>query len=427
MKTSMLKNITAMIFLSIIGVITNRPVFAQTLDDYTAYPPFITTGAPPLTMFVMSKDHKLFYKAYNDIVDLDEDGLIDATYKDTINYYGYFDSNKCYSYSSNRFIPQGLATGLERHYCTGQWSGNFLNWVTMARIDILRKVLYGGYRASDTSSLTVLGRTTLPRDAHSWAKVYTGGDISSLTPYSWPAITLCNLNTASTENYSLLYAVNGNFPYAASTGGMQCVLRRPDGTPSIAADRLDTAPGFTTFRVNVEVCVTGLLETNCLEYKNGAAPSNYKPSGLMQTLGVDRKGTVDSSDDTIAMKFGLMTGSYGANVSGGVLRSNISDVNAEVTNTTGIITGSSKIIKTLDALKVTQYRYDTAGTGTSSGLGIGGWLRSLAFAGVAIVTPLAGAAALAFILDHRYNEHRYAEAEAPSVASGCVPDSDVAG
>lgn len=361
MKTSILKNVTAIgfvsiiwiIMVSIIGVIISRPVFAQTLSDYTAYPPFITTAAPPLTMFVMSKDHKLFYKAYNDIVDLDEDGTIDPTYKDTINYYGYFDPNKCYSYSSNRFIPQSLAAGANSHYCSsssGRWSGNFLNWVSMARIDILRKVLYGGYRESDTSSLTVLGRTTLPQDAHSWAKVYTGTDISSLTPYSWGAITLCNLNTTKTETYSLLYAINGNFPYAASTEEKQCVKEKPGGSNLTV---------FATFRVNVQVCVTGLLETNCLEYKSGASLSKYKPSGLMQTFGVDRKGTVDSSDDTIAMKFGLMTGSYGANVSGGVIRSNISDVNNEIDNTNGQIKGSSRIVKTLNNLKVTQYNYST--------------------------------------------------------------------
>lgn len=356
MKVQHIKYLIAFLFLILISVMPigqkQTTALAQTLDDYTAMPPFITTDAPPLTMFVMSKDHKLFYKAYNDIVDLDDDGVIDATYKDTIAYYGYFDSDKCYDYSTStkRFEPKALASGANSHYCTTRWSGNFLNWATMARIDIIRKVLYGGLRESDTSGLTVLRRTTLPRDAHSWAKVYNGTDISSLTPYAWTDITLCNLNTKKTEKHSLLYVINGNFPYAASTEGKQCTLESPGGPTLTLTD---------TLQVDIEVCVIGMLEANCLTYQSGASATGYKPAGLMQNFGIDRKGTVDPSDDTVAMKFGLMTGSYGANVSGGVIRSNISDVNNEIDNTNGQIKGSSRIIATLDALKITQYNYTT--------------------------------------------------------------------
>ena len=49
----------------------------------------------------------------------------------------------------NRFEPVSLTAD---KYCTGQWSGNFLNWATMSRMDVLRKILFGGLRSTDTKS-----------------------------------------------------------------------------------------------------------------------------------------------------------------------------------------------------------------------------------------------------------------------------------
>ena len=55
--------------------------FAATSADYVAVPPFISSGAPPLVMLVMGRDHKLYYEAYNDSSDLDGDGEPDIRYK----------------------------------------------------------------------------------------------------------------------------------------------------------------------------------------------------------------------------------------------------------------------------------------------------------------------------------------------------------
>ena len=41
------------------------------MTNYTAYPPFIHKSVPPAVMLMMTKDHRLFFKGYNDIVDLD--------------------------------------------------------------------------------------------------------------------------------------------------------------------------------------------------------------------------------------------------------------------------------------------------------------------------------------------------------------------
>lgn len=155
-------------------------------------PLFLTSGQAPLVMLTMARDHKLYYEAYNDYSDLDGDGSLDVGYKpDKIDYYGYFDSHKCYNYDTTNglFVPASVTANKK---CSGQWSGDFLNYVTTSRMDAIRKVLYGGYRSTDTASNTVLERAFVPQDAHSWGKEYQsverdGYDISDYTTLSLPA------------------------------------------------------------------------------------------------------------------------------------------------------------------------------------------------------------------------------------------------
>lgn len=157
-------------------------------------PLYLTVSQPPLIMLTMSKDHKLYYEAYNDYSDLDGDGTLDVGYKPgSIDYYGYFDSYKCYSYASGVFTPVALTSNKK---CTGTndsyWSGDFLNYVTTSRIDAIRKVLYGGKRSTDSSTQTILERTYIPQEAHSWGKEYEsqardGYLISEYTPLTEPS------------------------------------------------------------------------------------------------------------------------------------------------------------------------------------------------------------------------------------------------
>src|SRR6476660_2308432 len=182
-----MKRFTITLLVAIFGTMGYQTALAQTtMGSYSAYPPFINKSVPPAVMLMMTKDHRLFYKGYNDIVDLDNgkpggDAAVDTTYKNNIDYVGYFDPKKCYDYGNGttgfggtgRFNPSAAGTGAYGHVCAGNWSGNFLNWSTMARIDIIRKVLYGGKRIVDNAGsstvplsgnngLTVLGRTITP-------------------------------------------------------------------------------------------------------------------------------------------------------------------------------------------------------------------------------------------------------------------------
>jgi len=164
-------------------------------------PLFVATPQPPLNMLVMGRDHKLYYEAYNDSSDLNGDGELDIGYKGDIavfgsrkvDYFGLFDSYKCYVYGADNIYAPTRVTANKRCGGTNEWSGDFLNYLTTSRIDALKKVLYGGTRSIDTATRTVLERERIPQDGHSWGKEYQGiardgYDIRQYAPLTLPVV-----------------------------------------------------------------------------------------------------------------------------------------------------------------------------------------------------------------------------------------------
>lgn len=345
-------------------------------SDFASMPIVSVETATPFAMINMSNDHQLYFKAYNDYTDLDSDGALDTTYDTTYQYYGYFDPQKCYQYTSssitnhtgsaeteNYFQPVGFAEA-GTHYCNGSsWSGNFLNWATMTRIDIVRKILFGGLRRIDgrtensNPNVTLLERTYLPNDAHSFAKYYKGSDINKLTPFT-PAnneLTICNTtldstfsktslavternkkaNSGRTGQPPLIRVAEGNHALWANNERWQCLwseeqsasngnnstysgISASSSNPSSATNGL----GNVDYEAHVQVCVPGLLNNssdsieNCKQYPHG----NYKPTGLLQDFGDDGR-----------LKFGLTAGTYSNNKKGGDLMQTIEgDMRREV-------------------------------------------------------------------------------------------------
>jgi type IV pilus assembly protein PilY1 len=310
----------------------------------------LNQAVSPLTMLVMGRDHKLYYEAYNDAADLNHDGTLNIRFNPQIVYYGYFDTLKCYDYNGNYFYPTSAAQHSANSHseCSGKWNGNYLNYVTTARIDALRKVLYGGYRSTDRTSRTILERSYIPQDAHSWGKSYTsiavdGFDISRYTPYSTPQpgykhlfanTTLLNgdgsplLRVATNVNHDVWQWLSIERPVAG------------DHAFDDNNNRVDISEHISDYKVRVKVCVPGLLEENCRAYHQGDLV-RYKPVGLLQELGEGNQ-----------MKFGLLTGSYGHNLSGGVLRKNIGSISDEINLNTGQFTTTNGIIQTLNKLRI---------------------------------------------------------------------------
>ncbi|MGN2250607.1 hypothetical protein LQ772_10295 [Frateuria edaphi] len=303
-------------------------------DNYTAYPLLNVGAVPPLVMLVMSRDEQLYIKAYTDYTDLNNDGVVDITYQDKFDYSGYFDPNLCYGYGSGQFKASAAATDAngngKAHECDGKtWSGNFLNWAAMSRIDVLRYVLYGGNRSTDDADRTVLERAYIPSDLHAWSKVYLGTDVNSFTPFttsdtSSNGLSMCNVTPTLTGAPQLRVA-KGAYSEWASTAREQCRWRE-DITQSGADINKSDSPSKTSdglgnyvYTVRVEVCdpsSSAVRESFCKAYvetkSDGTTATHYKPYGLLQRYGQNGE-----------MRFGLITGTYSAPRAGGMLRRNI--------------------------------------------------------------------------------------------------------
>ena len=107
----------------IILLILSLPLKAQTMVEYTHYPLSATQAVPPNILILMDNSSTMSQQAY------------EGDFNPQITYDGYFDPTAQYSYVNDSYFGRNL---------TGNWHGNFLNWLTMRRIDILRKVLIGG-------------------------------------------------------------------------------------------------------------------------------------------------------------------------------------------------------------------------------------------------------------------------------------------
>lgn len=326
-------------------------------SEIAQYPQFLTVDTAPKVMLTMSADHQLFVKAYTDYTDLNKDGLVDTTYTDDIDYFGYFESNQCYKYVSNVFKSQGLAVGTNSHECTAtnNWSGNFLNWATMTRVDIIRKTLYGGLRSTDTTSSTILERAYLPNDVHSFVKVFDTSKANMLkfTPFNRNSISICSVTfdndpsqylsgKVNTNSPPVIRIAKGKYPRWAASNGNQCRWATTSSTPG-SSKRIQYPDPI----VRVEVCKNSLTESDCTLYPNGQS----KPTGILQE---------NSGEGTKKINFGLMTGSYQKNKSGGVLRKNIlpmlgnGNANDEYNATTGVFNTGNKsgIIHSLNKLRI---------------------------------------------------------------------------
>jgi type IV pilus assembly protein PilY1 len=313
----------------------------------------IQAAAKPMIMLAFGRDHRMFYEAYNDASDIDGDGTLDIRFKPSITYLGLFDPNVCYSHSgastsntdvTGLFTPSATAAGALKT-CSGQWSGNWLNYVTTSRIDALRVVLYGGSREVDTGGQTILRRGYIPQDAHSWAKEYTSETvdkykISDYTPLAQPGTNrrhfFGNLTPNSSTNCDPLSSCSNLAPWLSVVTNSNLRVWEWASTerPVLNGNAGGTRANYT---VRVQVC-TASFNTGCKLYPAG----NYKPTGLLHEFGENE-----------AALFGMLSGSYDSHLSGGRLRKVMSSFKNEINVNNGtFIPDIGGIIQNLNAFRI---------------------------------------------------------------------------
>ncbi|WP_370655908.1 pilus assembly protein, partial [Candidatus Deferrimicrobium sp.] len=132
------------------------PLLAE-MNDYCVVPPYVVQNIQPNVMLVVDTSGSMFNFAYTDgfqTTTTSDDhsctsadpctGFTDPGVYPDYKYYGYFDPDSWYTYSTSgsKFVFSRLKSAGAKN--SSEWDGSFLNWVTMRRIDVLRKVLTGG-------------------------------------------------------------------------------------------------------------------------------------------------------------------------------------------------------------------------------------------------------------------------------------------
>ena len=158
-------------FVVLVGSVTFSHAASNT--DYCAFPIFATNAVKPSVMVIMDASGSMQFSAYMacdlyayrsspnysarcGVPKTSHSDYANQKYSTTKTYYGYFDSSKCYQYSTTnaRFEVNSAGTCTDMIGTATAISGNFLNWIGTTRMDVVRKALTGGrVNSSQTDTL----------------------------------------------------------------------------------------------------------------------------------------------------------------------------------------------------------------------------------------------------------------------------------
>jgi len=294
-------------------------------------PLFVDGSKTALVQIVMERDNKLFFEAYPTYEDINNDGVLDNRYKPAeIDYYGYFDSSYCYELVGGDHL-EAVSSANDKK-CTASWSGDFLNYATMTRMDILLRALYGGKRVIDEPTQTRLRRAFVPWENHTWGIEYTslaedGYLISDYTPFPQPVNGRRHMFATNNKD-------RNDVPF------LRVRLNSNDRIWNWVDKERVQGDGYADLDLplDVTVCKAGFIEEFCQQYPNGF----YKPTGLLHEYGENN-----------AMYFSLLTGSFENNLQGGVLRQPMASFGEnEIDPQDGTFTGVSGIVSNIDSIQI---------------------------------------------------------------------------
>lgn len=307
----------------------------------------VTVPYGPNILFALANDYQMVGAAH---------GEAGFNWRNTMTqrYQGYFDANKCYEYhQQGYFYPTRLARHVAPWFglCSGshEFSGNFLNFISMSTADIIRSKLTGGnrafglgnrpedYAAGDTTQHTFLRRANVLPHQNGLPEYQLGLrwlDFSRIThadiAFAQQLLPHIIVNDMMPSFFDTAHHSNTHSPYQQDFYDAQThqrahpqdrfadqalyfdnhgfrvqllrKIQRPDQSTYYAYHR-----SFWSSRplnVVVKVCDPAVgLESNCVAYGQ-----HYKPEGLLQQY---------SHQD---MRVGVMA--YGGN-GGGVLRTRL--------------------------------------------------------------------------------------------------------
>ena len=285
------------------------------MTDYCLVPPYVIQNVAPNVMVVVDNSGSMFLFSYfdgfttNDPIDdnlctSSSDPCTGFTTPGTYpnyKYYGYFNPDYWYAYSSNRFYAAAPKTGSgisgARAKNSTEWDGSFLNWLTMRRIDVIRKVLTGGKKTTGEGSgyERLLGEVA---DCDSRGRYKRIANADNYTPYSGTrkiyvntAGGSCNGSGSGTSSFSVRNDSAGG-DGTGSEGTFNVAVRVPIPVEGVLQSVVGTRAriGLSFYHVNsstpqggyVRVSVSGGSLSSTVNEINLTRPSANTP--LAETL-----------------------------------------------------------------------------------------------------------------------------------------------
>ena len=246
-----------------------KPPSGPYMTDYCSAPPFLTQAVEPNIMIVIDMSGSMQFPAYGTITSYYYSGTVlqitaTSTYDGTNYYYGYFKEDKFYQYGSNKFEENGDCTEAQMND-PSQWDashipGNLLNWATMSRLDVMRKVLIGGKSLSPQGSNV----HTLLSEGGTWA--YTDASLG------------CTFSVSGGTNqaHEITITDDGTCPFTLAASDVKMDVPNNDkvGVVQVISDRDidgdwdDNAPrfGLMIFGSDEGRIVTGIAGSNASSF-----------------------------------------------------------------------------------------------------------------------------------------------------------------
>lgn len=276
---------------------------AQSMSDYCLIPPYVVQNIQPNVMLVLDNSLSMTYFAYTDgfnTTATSDDNMCTngslpcsaftapGSYP-TYQYYGYFNPDYWYTYETNRFLPSAPKSGSglpgARAKSASEWDGNFLNWLTMRRIDVLRKVLTGGKGSNgDGTGFDKLAGEPPSSSDYGTFKQITG--IENYADSTQFAGTRCiTFSSSGTYNFTVR---STNSCASASAGSYSVAVRVPVPVEGVLQDVATKVRFGLTFYTassqggKVSVSVAGTSLSSMVNQVNNTAPSTMTP--LAETL-----------------------------------------------------------------------------------------------------------------------------------------------
>ena len=268
------------------------------MNDYCVVPPYVVQNIQPNVMLVVDTSGSMFNFAYTDgfqTPTTTDDHSCTSTdpcsgytnpgvYPD-YKYYGYFDPDSWYTYSTSgsKFVVSRLKSAGAK--ASTEWDGSFLNWVTMRRVDVLRKVLTGGKKGvGEGTGFDRIEGEIADCDARGTIKSFNAGNY---TPYSGnKTFTVSGATTSSCGGGG--GGVVSSFTVSGVSGSFNVRVVLPAPVQGVLQDVVGARArlGLTVYNVNeggkVRVNVAGGSLSSTVNEINNTRPFTNTP--LAETL-----------------------------------------------------------------------------------------------------------------------------------------------